>query len=150
MTPGKIRLSRCSCIKETFPGLVLCWRIKQTTCSSSEAADTYPGLASARCDSHSLLHPSVCTNTPLEQHGAQGRGIQAGKQILRSWRLGLWLADWLVWSHQKLPLKKMGIFPMDLISVQKGRDSPHYRLSAFRSPPEISKGNRCCYGKSPI
>lgn len=63
-----------------------------------------------------------------------------------------------VWSYQKLPLTKMGIFPVGLcttlrnISVQKQGHSPHYTLSAFtwRYHVEISKGNQYCYGKSLI
>lgn len=50
-----------------------------------------------------------------------------------------------VWSQQKLPLKKMWIFPVGLsttvrnISVEKWRDSPHYRLSAFRPPRDTQR-----------
>lgn len=138
---------------------MLCWSIKQTTCSSSEAADTYPGLASARCDSRSLLHPAVCTNTKHKTHPWSSTEPRAGEFSLGSKSLdpeGWVMAGRLaVWSHLKLPSEKMGIFPMGLsttirnISVQKQRDFPRYRLAAT-GYPEIAKGNQHCYKKSLI
>lgn len=64
----------------------------------------YPGLASARCDSHSLLHPAVCTNTPWSSTEPRAGEFRLGSKSLDP-------EGRVMAGPKKLPLKKMGIFP---------------------------------------